>query len=187
MQYSEDELIRGIAEGNNILFEFVFRKYYNGLCIFAQAIVKNSHIAEEIVQDTFLKILEQSSKLQIHTSLKAFLYQSVHNNCINFLKSEKTKLKHSEEWKNEILLHAEISLLNFSEELLDKLASNELADYMLKHIHDLPAQCKEVFLLSRDYQLTYPEIASRLGISVNTVKTQILRALDKLRDALKNF
>jgi len=67
------------------------------------------------------------------------------------------------------------------------LVVQELEDNLSGVIERLPLQCREIFLLNRQEELSYTQIASKLGISVNTVKTQIMRALDRLREAYKNF
>lgn len=186
-QYQELELIQGIRNGDSSVFKYIYGEYYHPLFIYAQTIVKFSHLAEELVQETFLKIWESHAQIQITVSLKAYLYHCIHNNCLNFIRKEQVKHKYQEAWMEDVLLHAQISLMNYSEEILERIISNELEDYLNISIRELPPQCKEIFELSRKDQLTYPEIAVKLGISVNTVKTQMFRALDKLKDAQKNF
>jgi RNA polymerase sigma-70 factor (ECF subfamily) len=186
-EYLEEELKLGIQDGNSSVYKYVFQQYYRSLCLYAQTIVKFPHLAEELVQETFLKIWENHSQINIQVSLKSYLYHCVHNNCINFIKKEKVNTKQTETWIKEVLLHAEIALMNYSEDILDKIISEELEEYLQTNIRELPAQCKEIFEMSREQHLTYPEIATKLGLSINTVKTQMFRALDKLKEAQKKF
>ncbi|NJO68594.1 MAG: winged helix-turn-helix transcriptional regulator [Bacteroidetes bacterium] len=66
----------------------------------------------------------------------------------------------------------------FSDDIIEKLTTAELENCLNKTINGLPDQCKSVFLLNRNEDLSYSQIATRLNISKNTVKTQILRALE---------
>ena len=183
----DNEILKHIKNGNKTVFEILFKTYYDPLCKSIQVFVKHRYIAEEIVQDTFLKLWEEKDNLYIETSWRAFLFRCVHNNCINYLKSNQIQQIHSEAVQDEIKYHAEIALRNFSETALDMMTSNELEAYLNSAIQNLPGQCREIFTLNRFEQLSYQEIAQKLNISINTVKTQMVRALDKLRAALKNF
>ena len=69
----------------------------------------------------------------------------------------------------------------------EKLYSEQAETNLAREIGKLPDQCREIFILSRFEQLSYPEIATRLNLSLSTVKTQMVRAMVKLRDAMKDF
>jgi len=181
-RFSEAELITGMKEGNKFVFSFIFKTYYSPLCAYAATIIKFPHLAEEVVQEAFIKIWENHQQIQVDLSLRAYLYRCIHNHCLNYIKSLKVSQKRSDEVVKEITYHAGLMTQNFSEGLLDKLVSEELEQIFDEEINNLPEQCREVFSLSRYNQLTYPEIAEKLNISVNTVKTQMSRALDKLRE-----
>jgi RNA polymerase sigma-70 factor, ECF subfamily len=183
----DNEILKHIKNGNRPVFEILFKSYYDPLCKSVQVFVKHRYIAEEIVQDTFLTLWEEKDSLYIETSWRAFLFRCVHNNCINYLKSNRIQQNHSQAVQDEIKYHAEITLRNFSETALDMITRNELEAHLDNAIQNLPEQCREIFTLNRFQQLSYQEIAQKLNISINTVKTQMVRALDKLRNALKNF
>ncbi len=180
-------ILNQLKNGNKLVFEVLFKSYYDPLCKSILVFVKHRDIAEEIVQETFLKLWEGKDNLTIETSWKSFLFRCVHNNCINYLKSNQIKQLHSEAVQNEIKYHAGIALRNYSETALDIITSNEMEAHLDHAILELPGQCREIFILNRFENLSYQEIAQKLNISINTVKTQMVRALDKLRRALKNF
>jgi RNA polymerase sigma-70 factor (family 1) len=165
-------------------FEALFKKYYTALCIHAYDFVNRHELAEEIVQDTFMKVWERFHELEIQTSEKAYLYKAVQNNCFNFIKQDRVRLQYGEALQQQ--LEARIALLSLPSEHspIDKLLHLELEQLTEQAIERLPAQCRDIFRLSRFEQLSYPEIALKLGLSVNTVKTQMARALQKLRDDL---
>lgn len=181
------ELLKNLQKGNKAVFEILYKSYYDQLCKSILIFVKHRYIAEEIVQDTFLKLWEGREKINIETSWRSFLFRCVHNNCINYLKSNQVQQLHSQVVQNEIQYHADIAMRNFSETTLDIITSIELEKYLNTAIEELPTQCREIFTLNRFEQLSYQEIAQKLDVSINTVKTQMVRALDKLRTALKKF
>lgn len=120
----------------------------------------------------------------IHTSVKAYLFRSVHNHCLNFIQHRKSTEKsvefiHGEEGQS----HAS-SLVN-TEYALDQMIAADLEHEVETAINSLPQQCREVFYLSRFENLKIREVATRLNVSESTVKTQLYRALEKLRDLLK--
>lgn len=184
---SNQEMAEGIRSGDRRIFEQLFRTHYSSLKAFARFILKNPTTAEELVQEVFMKLWENHSTIIIDTSVKAYLFRSVHNQCVNYIKNARVNSRLSEEAFRELSFHANLALQNFSEELLEKLITEELQVYLNNVIESLPAQCREVFQLSRHDNLTYHQIGLKLNISVNTVKTQIMRALDRLREAYKNF
>lgn len=184
---SEDDLVKGLQSGDRKLFDRLFHQYYPLLCSYALSIVKFHAMAEEVVQETFVRLWENHSTIEIRVSLRHYLMRCVHNNCLNFLKSNEARFGNLEEYRKEISYHAQLFILNFSEDMLDNIISEEFNKNLLKLVDELPDQCRDVFYMSRFEHLTYSEIADRLDISVNTVKTQMQRAFSKLKEALKNF
>ena len=86
-----------------------------------------------------------------------------------------------------LLFHAELATNNLDGATLESLISGELEEFFEKTVETLPEQCNRIFCHCRYDQLSYQEIADKLGISVNTVKTQLSRAFSKLREAYSNF
>jgi RNA polymerase sigma-70 factor, ECF subfamily len=172
-------------KGNDVkALEIAFNKYYSPLCLYAIQIVNNEEIAQEIVSDLFLKLWEKRHYIQIIQSFRTYLYRCIHNACLDYLKSadspERSKWFEINEQINMIIGDNEDDILN-------KLSFVEVEKDVNVAINQLPTQCREIFYLSRYERLTYTEIAVKQNISVNTVKTQICRALDFLRDHLKDY
>ncbi len=178
------ELWNKIKEDDIEALEKAFNKFYGPLCLYASQIVNNNGVAQEIVSDLFLKIWQKRHYLQITQCLQAYLYRSVHNSCLDYLKSEK-----SSERNRWFEINEQINMIIGDDEssILDILSLEEVEKDVNIAINQLPSQCREIFCLSRFERLTYTEIAVKLNISVNTVKTQICRALDFLRDYLKGY
>lgn len=170
----------GVSKGNLEDFSNLYSNYYILLCTIADQYVKDKYLAEEIVGDVFLKYWEKYNEIIITTSVKAYLVRSVQNRCINYLEHNKVKQK----IENESTL---FGLAESDDYPLGTLYEKELASLINQAMNALPEQCRKIFLLSRDEELTYEEISQRLNISVNTIKTQIKIALSKLREWLKDY
>jgi RNA polymerase sigma-70 factor, ECF subfamily len=165
-------------------FKKFFDDYYSMLCLVAFDMIKNKQLAEEIVDEVFLNLWLKRESLEINKSVRAYLIKSVQNRCINWL--EETKKERSViDYKFDIYKY---DLVKWSEDYpLGNLLTKELQKKIDESIEALPDQCRNIFLLSRNQGLNYEEIASRLSISINTVKTLMKLALSKLRESLQEY
>jgi RNA polymerase sigma-70 factor (ECF subfamily) len=178
----DHELLRLVRNNDEKFFKVLFKLYYSRLCSYATTFVKVEDIAEEIVQETFIKLWENRATIEIEHSFKSYVFRSVHNNCINYLKKSEVLKRQSRQMADEILYHNEVALRNCSPGIIDDLISEELEIRLNIALYNLPDQARKIFMLSRFDQLSYNEIAYALKISVNTVKTQMKRNLSKLRE-----
>ncbi len=177
----EKEVLRKVKDGDGRAFEFIFKSYYPALCTYAFDLLKFDDEAEEIVQEVLIKFWELREQIEISTSIKAYLYRSVHNQCINFIRHSKVIKSQSDKFSEEIIQSFELTLNTDTDFSLDYYFYDGIEQDIQNTIHDLPDQCRRVFQLSRLDKLPHEQIADLLGVSVNTVKTQISRALEKLR------
>jgi RNA polymerase sigma-70 factor, ECF subfamily len=180
MNSLEKVLIDSIKKGNHKSFELVFKTYYGKLCVYAFDYTKQMETAEDLVKDFFVDFWSNREKITVNSSLSGYLFRSVHNSCINYLKRVKEKNKTALVDDFTVI---ELKLKNpYSEEYpLGNIFANEMEVHLKHVIEKLPAQCKEIFVLSRVEGLPHKKIAEKLNISENTVKVQIFRALNKLR------
>lgn len=160
-------------------FDKVYLEHYAALHHYAYTLLEDSAHADEIVQDVFLKILERDEPISIHTSLKAYLYRSVHNECMNYFKHQKVKQKYQQRNMHEADNH--------TDHALNKLQYREFEQRLLQAITQLPEQCRTIFQMSRFDELKYAEIAAQLGISIKTVDNQMVKALKRLRQQLADY
>lgn len=179
MQLSEQEIVGAIRQGNERIFEVIFRKYYQSLCNYANSMLKEIDEAEEVVQNLFSGIWEKRTELEISVSLKSYLYRAVHNHCLNRIKH----LKIREEYQQYANSYYESSYESVSQSVI----KNELERKIEEAIDKLPEQCRLIFRLSRFEELKYHEIAEQLGISPKTVENQIGKALKILRVELAEY
>jgi RNA polymerase sigma-70 factor (ECF subfamily) len=183
MEYSHQQLINGIKNGDVVVFEELYKQYYIFLCLIAEHIVRNPSDAEEIVSDVFIKLWNIREKIEIVTSLKAYLVKAVHNTSINFIEQSKTRNK-----LTECLDNSDYKLLAWDGDYpLGQLYEKDILNILDHGINMLPDGCRQIFILSRNENMKYSDIATKLGISINTVKTQMKIAFSRLRETLKDY
>jgi len=158
----------------------LFTLYYHSLCIYAMRVVNYREIAEEVVSDVYMKLWKNREQITVHTSFEAYLYRSVRNQALDYL-----KLKTYRPQKNEPLEAVDRSTAYADYHTpSDELCFNELFDEVESLVNQLPRQCQLIFRLNRENGLRYREIAEHLQISIKTVETQMGRALKLLRKRL---
>ncbi len=172
-------LIKAFKNGDNIAFEELFKRHHKKLYLFLYRLLNSKEDAEEIVQDTFLKIWERREEFIESYPFEAFLFQIAKNTFLN-LNRKRVNRKVFE------------SHLKFFEER----SSTETEDYVIFEetkailntiMEQLPPRRKEIFLLRRIEGLSRCEIAEKLGISVLTVDSQLLKANKYMKDELKKY
>lgn len=175
----EKDFAYALQHGNMEVFEQVFKGYYERLCNYANTILNDMDEAEEIVQGTFLGLWEKRSTIQIHTGVKPYLYQAVHNSCLNHLNHLKVRKTHRDYY----IHNAETGIDSSSQNTI----ANELEKQIEEAINSLPPQCQAVFKLSRFEGLSYAEIAQHLDLSVKTIENHMGKALRIMRERLKDY
>lgn len=176
---SDEQLFKEIKKGNRKAWELIIKSYYNALFVFILGMVKEKESAEELVQDVFVNIWDKRDKINITTSLKAYLYRASRNHTLNFLKRKKFEMDYHKR-----LAETSSYLDNKTE---DSIHYTELQKHLFKAIEDLPDNCKHIFKMSRYEELTYKEISDVLGVPVRSVHYQIGLALKELRNKLKGL
>ena len=149
-------------------FDIFFRRMYLPLGMYALRIVEDAQNAEDIVEDCFAKAWQMLEDGKDFDDFKAYMYSSVRNRCISFIRSRKDTVGVE-------------CIPEVDEETVD---TSERDARLWEAIDSLPDKCREVFLLSKRDGLSNEEIAARMGISVKTVKNQMTKAFSRLRDTL---
>jgi RNA polymerase sigma-70 factor (ECF subfamily) len=182
----ENDLFRQVKKGDVYAFEKLFKSHYKNLCFFAEGYVKEKAMAEEIVGSFFITLWEKRKAIEIKGSVKSYFYSSIHNQCIKYLEHLKVMKKY-EEYAAFKLKNKELMAPSSNAYPLANMISQEIVNDIEKSIDGLPEKCREIFCLSRFEEMSYEAISAKLNISINTVRTQMARALQKLRDDLKNY
>ncbi|KQN38205.1 RNA polymerase subunit sigma-24 [Pedobacter sp. Leaf41] len=170
------DLITIIEQGNTATFTHFYTVYFQKLLLASDSYVNDISIAEELVQDIFLKIWENPQALNEVQSIKSYLYRTVINSSINYLNRQKNIEQH----------HLKLASTITDQYLMDLDEESEMILMLRNEIEKLPAQCKKVFILSRFESLKYREIAIQLNISEKTVENHIGNALKLLRARFLN-
>lgn len=180
MEIPENHIKSELILYDDVAFETLFKAHFKALHAYASAMLQNDEMAEEIVQNMFMKLWEKRSRVEIQTSVKAFLYKCVHNDVLNYIKHQKIKTKYRDFTAYSMNHHAE-------SKASDRLELNELEGRLGDALNVLPQQCRTIFQMSRFEELKYREIADELGLSIKTVENQMGKALKILRLKLIDF
>lgn len=169
----DEVFIKGLRRRDNMVFGQIFEKYHASMFRFAETYVFRAEVAEDIVQEVFIKLWEKAD-IQIERSLKAYLFLMVRNSCIDYLRTLQVEDKRMKK-----LIEAQI----LSDTV--NLEFDEVTSEIIKRtINKLPEQCRQVYQLSVYDDLKYNDIAQQLNISVSAVKVQMFRARRFLRENL---
>lgn len=173
-QFDLEFLFRQVIEKeDSASFEQLFKSQYNTLCLFARKYLTDDQIAEEAVSEVFYKIWRNRHQINIKTSAKYYLYASVRNMAIDIQRQNK-KQQHL---SDDCLYDCAHPGPDAHESMIGHETQLKIDSAILR----LPPQCRIIFQLSRIEGLKYHEIATRMGISIKTVETQMTRALKQLR------
>lgn len=178
----EQEWVRRVREeSDRFAFEQVFRTYYKRLHGYAYSFVNQKQEAEDIVQTIFLKIWAQREDWKPPGTLKHYLFAAIRNEALNRLRHQQV-VKKTEDEVSRIFRELKESSVSEKDDELEELRKD-----IERGIDQLPSRCRKIFVLNRRSGLTYAEIADFLDISVNTVGTQMGRALKSLREHLSDY
>lgn len=173
----EDKILFNEIKNRNLkVYEALFISYYPSLVRFAEGYIFGKQECEDIVQNLFVYFWENAEKINLEVSIKSYFFQSVKNRCLNHVRNLHIHDRHH-------LLYLE-ALLN--QDNSDEYPDLELIAKINSAIAKLPVQMAEIFHLKYMEGKKISEIAQIQEISENTVKTQLQRAKEKLRNILIN-
>lgn len=177
-QANDQALYIRLKEGDEHAFKALFQKYYSAMCQFAYQFLKDSDMAEETVQELFVRLWEKRATLNIELSVNHYLFRSVRNQCLNQLQHQKIKQQYASRMLENAEQETDWQPFYLEMDLMERIE---------KSIDSMPPKRQEIFRLSREQGLKYKEIADKLNISIKTVEAQMGLALKYLRDDLKDF
>jgi RNA polymerase sigma-70 factor (family 1) len=163
-----------VSLSDKATFDFVFLKYHKPLCLFAMKYVGSTEDAKEVVQSVFLKLYEKNIKLETDEELRLFLYKSVYNASLNFLRSKTRKEIRDKEYFFELPLKAHPPLYD--------ILKAELVAILQRELTYLPKLQADVIKLCYFEELSNEEAAQALNLSVQTIKNYKNLGLKKIRD-----
>ncbi len=179
MSLTEQQQLRKIKRGDIDSFEKLFHRFYTGLCGYAESLVTKGEIAEEVVQDVFYNVWKNREILSINRSWQSYLYRSVYNNSMMYLR----KIRREYPMDEGTLLNHEIG----SPDPSQLMQLNEVSELVTITLESLPERTREIFRLNRQEGLKYREVAEKLSISVKTVEANMGKALKALHNSLEKY
>lgn len=175
---SEQELLREVSAGNQDAFRYLFNTYRKKLYTYIIKISESKEVAEDMVNDVFLKIWENREKLAQIDNLNAYIYRMAHNRAYTALRrmAKETLLIAALQQEKQITDIFEVE---------NRVIQREVKELIQSAVNKLTPQQKLVFLLSREEGLKHDEIAKKLNISGSTVKNHLVAALRFLREEIR--
>ena len=183
MDFLEQHIIEKLKAGDGKAMEYIFNSYFKPLYNYACSLTRSDFEAEEIVSNIYLKLWETRASVRIDTSIKSYLFKAAYHSFLDRQKHYEVINKH----KAFFLYHQSEENSSYGEYPLSDLIYRELDKITTDAINALPMQCRQMFLMSRDEGMTHEQIAAHFKVSINTVHTQMTRALQKLRIALAEY
>jgi len=176
MKSLSNSLLKQFRNGDNFALKKIYERYFDALYLFGMKYVTSKDVMEDIIQEVFIKVWEKRSYFFHELALKAFLYKSVKNSCLNHIEHQTVKKKF-EKRQDQNSYDENIFYRNIIEE--------EVNRHITEAVKKLPESARIIYLLSLK-GVKNKDIAEDLKISINTVKTQKLRASKFLKEKLKN-
>ena len=172
-------IVTDLIEGKKEAYFKIYKLYYKELCIYAAKMIQNIEDSQDLVQDAIIKLWNKRRTLESRLNLRAYLYKSVYNHAIDYIKAKQKDMSIREN----MLLQIEILNTMHDENANNEELSNELENI----IKLIPGRTKEVFELNKFEGLKYKDIAIRLNISVKGVEYHMNKAFRILEKNLVEF
>lgn len=175
---SDQLLLQECRRDNRKAYEQLFERYFSVLYDFSNTYIKNNGAAEELVMDLMFSIWQKRHQIEIHGEAGPYLFRALKNMMFNFIRKKE-------------LNTTDIGLLPEQYPAEGETADHQLNCKELQQVYELKLsqlspQRQKIFRMSRDENMTYMEIAKNMGLSVNTIKTQMLVSLKYFRENLKD-
>jgi RNA polymerase sigma-70 factor (ECF subfamily) len=178
MNHSDEELIEQYKNGDEIALPMLITRYFDMIYRYAYRFVNNTAAAEDIVQETFIKVWKYNSSHAKGAMVKPWLFRIAHNTAIDYIR--KKKLVNF----SELQMEEEVEFPDTNTDILEESIAREAREKLTATLETLPARYREILVLRAEEQLTFEEIGEVLGKPVNTVKSLYRRGLLLLKETL---
>jgi RNA polymerase sigma-70 factor (family 1) len=178
-QQSDAQLLLELQSGNESAFREIYERYADKLMTFALKKTQNEDEAMDMVQELFLSIWKNRFTIQVNGALEAYLMVSINYMSYKWYKKQSTRPSSLDEVPEvqETYEHSTDQKLSLAE--LHLLINQEIAN--------MPEKMRQVYLCSREQDMTGPQIAEFLGVSHQTVRNQISNALSRLKKSVQKY
>jgi RNA polymerase sigma-70 factor (ECF subfamily) len=171
--YTDQELLSLLQKDNAAAFNVIYERYSHPLYLYILSKTDGGEMGKDMLQDLFTSLWERRQSININESLKSYLYQSARHKIIDLYRRNSTYQKYLQQ----LITYFDVQPGDIAALLDSKAKTQNIFDT----VNRLPERMKEIFMLSRVEHQTVEQIAVRLGISQQTVKNQITKALKILR------
>lgn len=175
-QEAQYHLIAKLNRRDERAFYTVFHQLYPAIVSFANKLVQDINLAQEICSDSFIKLYQSEEIFAGLENVKAWLFTITKNGCLDAIK----KIKHQTQVQKQLQQILESDDRNF---ITKQEIQSELIEFIYLSIEKLPAQCRRVFQMNMQ-GMSYEEIAAALKVSISTVRNQKARGLKLLKIAV---
>ncbi len=161
------------------------KEWGDKLRLFAYSYVHSMSVAEDLVQDVFLKILEHNVDVSAYNNAGSLLYTILKNKCLDYIKHRTVEENHAQD-----VVQANYLLANryaLEDDSIKIITDNEIRKILRESINSLPDSTREVFILSKFKEKTYQEIADMKGMSVRQVEYHLFKAMNLLKEKMGKY
>ncbi|MDQ0641221.1 RNA polymerase sigma-70 factor (ECF subfamily) [Pedobacter sp. W3I1] len=177
LHLSDNELLLLLKKGDESAFSEIYNRYWEKMASYSIRLTKSEDESADIVQEIFISLWRRKEDLVIKGSLAAYLIKSTRNLSLRYIERNINVTDFVEKLAEFIS--------DKSQDIEENISFRELQEQIDKGVAKLPKKMQQIYLLSRDEQLSYREISEKLGISEGTVKKQISNSLKIISESLK--
>lgn len=184
---TEKELIEALANDSEDAFRIIFDRYYQGLLRFAVSYTEDSHIAEDLVQDSFIIFWEKYRNLEEESNIHALLVRIVKFKVWAYVEKQRQRIIIEKSIYDDVVREMDLKLSSLDSIDTTSLYINEVHKIIKDTLQGLPELTREIFLLSREEYLTNKEIAEKINLSEKSIEYHISKTLKLLRSTLSPY
>jgi RNA polymerase sigma-70 factor (family 1) len=171
--YDESQLLPQMAAGDENAFRSIYQNWYARIHAYVLSLVKSPQLAEDLIQEIFIKVWETRDQMGGVQNFGAFLFAISRNHAINALKSA----ARSQSLLGELLKH--VPQQRFDDEII----ARDYERFIQRVLDSLPVRTRDIYYKCKEQGRTYEEVARELGVSGNAVKRHVINSIKALREA----
>ncbi|HEY4324325.1 MAG TPA: RNA polymerase sigma-70 factor [Mucilaginibacter sp.] len=175
-QLTDEQLVILLKNGDQTAFTEIYNRYAESLAGFAASKLYSLDDARDILHDLFVKLWENRDQLNITSNLQSYLYAIIRHRIVDKIRKNITREEYG------VMLQA--LAIDYQQNIEQQIAEKELKQQIQTALNGLAPRVKEIYLLSKEQNLSNREIAEKLNLSEQTVKNQLSAALKHLRQSL---
>lgn len=186
---TDADLMLRVKDGDDAAFEYLAEKYRRPMLGFMYRVTRNTHIAEELAQEVFLRVYRARATYNAEAKFSTWLYRIASNLSVNYLrdtKHERPEMAVSLDEPDEET-GTTLDLADKSLDAEQQILRRERLAAIKRHVQALPERQRNAVLMHKYQGLDYRQIAEVLNISESATKSLLFRAYETLRERLKDF